>query len=359
MQLLLDALKLAPEPPATDEPPAPEMPDLLAQDLVVIAYSTGKDSMAMLAYVIRQLRAAGYTGRIAIVHNKLGVTDSGEDVEWPGVEELGREHAAKYGIPFYAVSREKGGLIQQLLRERRRWMGERTRWCTADQKTLQGMKLVTRLVRDIREELGITDRPVRVLYCLGLRAEESSGRKKQKPIEVDKARSNRTRTITRWLPIHKFTVKQVWDEIKAEGMRPHAAYSWGMTRLSCSLCILASVDDLMLAGALRPRLLDDYLRAEIEIGHRFTFALSISQIRASLDAVRMELDGRADDAADEIAFLRKATREIVQEQNDLRTGTYVRTGLPKRWSDEQVAERTDVRVDQLLTSARRAITLAA
>ncbi|WP_433259300.1 hypothetical protein ACQPYK_49790 (plasmid) [Streptosporangium sp. CA-135522] len=65
--------------------------NLLAYDLIVICSSAGKDSMAMLAYVAKQIREQGYRGRVVVLHNYLGVTRSGEPVEWPGVQELARE----------------------------------------------------------------------------------------------------------------------------------------------------------------------------------------------------------------------------------------------------------------------------
>jgi 3'-phosphoadenosine 5'-phosphosulfate sulfotransferase (PAPS reductase)/FAD synthetase len=90
-----------------------------------------------------------------------------------------------------------------------------------------------------------------------------------------------------WLPILHFTIQDVWAEIKKAGLRPHAGYSWGLARLSCSLCVLASMDDLMLAAALRPVLAADYRQAEIELGRRFTDRLSMEEILTTLEPLRV------------------------------------------------------------------------
>ncbi|MGW3353286.1 hypothetical protein ACWDA3_59220 [Nonomuraea rubra] len=39
-------------------------------------------------------------------------------------------------------------------------------------------------------QLAVSDRPARVLYCLGLRAEESTGRANQPPLMINQARSS-------------------------------------------------------------------------------------------------------------------------------------------------------------------------
>lgn len=58
----------------------------------------------------------------------------------------------------------------------------------------------------------------------------------------------------------------------------HPAYDQGMTRLSCSLCVLASRADLVRAVQLRPELAVEYAELEAEIGHRFRNDLSMAEI---------------------------------------------------------------------------------
>lgn len=255
-------------------------PDLTAYDLIVVNSSAGKDSMAMLAHVADMAADAGVLDRVVVVHNDLGTTDTGEPIEWEGVEELAREHAEKWGLRFETTRREQGGLWDQLA-ERGKWPSSSARWCTSDQKTTQGFKVVTRIVREIRQARGMKPRggdPIQVLYCLGLRAQESTGRAAKPVLAVDPVRSNGVRTVTRWHPILHWSVKDVWDKIKASGLRAHVAYDLGMTRLSCALCVLASRPDLIRAARLRPQLAADFARREQEIGHQFRADLSVADI---------------------------------------------------------------------------------
>jgi 3'-phosphoadenosine 5'-phosphosulfate sulfotransferase (PAPS reductase)/FAD synthetase len=256
-----------------DPAPAP-LALVAAADVIVVNSSAGKDSQAMLDYVAEIARAVGARDRVTVVHNDLGTTDSGLPVEWPGTEALAREQAAAYDFPIVVTRREKGGLFQQLRNERRLFPSSAARWCTSDQKTSQGRKAVTRLVA----ETGITDRPVEVLYCLGLRAGESSGRARKPVLEIDKAGTSGRRIIRRWLPIHDWSETEVWRRIKLSGVPHHPAYDQGMSRLSCSLCVLASRDDLICAARLRPDLAAEYAAVEVELGHNFRADMSMADI---------------------------------------------------------------------------------
>jgi len=265
-----------------DEPPQVDPREVVrTADVIVINSSGGKDSQAMLDYVAGLTVEEGVTDRVTVVHNDLGATDSGIPVEWPGTADLVHEQAAHYGFPVVVTRREKGGLFQQLRNERLMFPSSAARWCTSDQKTSQGRKVVTRLV----SELGL-DRPAEVLYCLGLRADESPGRARKPVLEIDKAGTSGRRTIRRWLPIHDWSERQVWDRIEASGVRYHPAYDQGMTRLSCSLCVLASRDDLVRAATLRPDLAAEYAALEAELGHDFRADMSMADIIRAAEVTR-------------------------------------------------------------------------
>ncbi|MEZ0076316.1 phosphoadenosine phosphosulfate reductase family protein [Planotetraspora sp. GP83] len=335
------------------------VPDLRAYDLIVICSSAGKDSLAMLAYVAKLIEEQGYRGRVVVLHNHLGVTDSGEPVEWPGVEAAAREHATAYGFEFVTRSRPGGGLWQQLLGQRRKWMGNNARWCTSDQKTGPSMTWITQAVDELRAS-GVVEpgRPVEVLYCLGLRGQESPGRAAKPILSVDEGRSSRNRTITRWLPIRDWSLAEVWAQIRRSGLRPHAGYTWGLSRLSCALCVLASLEDLMLAAALRPALAADYLRAEVRLGQPFTERLSMAQILAGLDAARAEAAGEPA-AARLAAALYELVRAHLAATPQARGEGVTKAGRPRvPWTTRKLADRAAARTAEILAAARRAIALA-
>lgn len=252
--------------------------NLTTYDTILVNSSGGKDSQAMLDLVVEMATAAGVKHRIVVVHADLG------RVEWQGTRELAERQAKHYGVRFEVVQRSKGDLLQQV-EERGMWPDSQNRYCTSDQKRDQVAKLLTVLTNEQRDEQSVMGpwRPVRILNCMGLRAQESPNRKKMAAFEPNKRASNGRRTVDTWLPIHDWTTEQVWSRIKASGVEHHRAYDLGMGRLSCCFCVFAPKAALVIAGQHNAELLDAYVAVEQKIGHTFRKTLSITEVR---DAVR-------------------------------------------------------------------------
>lgn len=247
-------------------------PDITTYDFVLINSSGGKDSQAMLDYIVEAADAAGVSrDRLLVVHADLG------RVEWAGTRELAAEQAAHYGLRFEVVSRGQDLLDQ--IEARGMFPSSTARYCTSDHKRDQVAKLLTKLAAEGRDLQGIDGRPVRILNCLGLRAQESPARRKRQAFAADARATNARRHVDAWLPIHDWTVEDVWARIKASGVRFHDAYRLGMTRLSCAFCIFASRADLLISAKANPALLEAYAAVEARIDHRFTQALSIAELR--------------------------------------------------------------------------------
>ena len=70
-----------------------------------------------------------------------------------------------------------------------------------------------------------------------------------------------------WLPIFHLSKTQVFDVIASAGQSPHPVYALGLTRCSCSFCILASKADLTRAARLRPELYARYAALEQRLDH--------------------------------------------------------------------------------------------
>ena len=243
----------------------------------------------MLDYLVELADAQGVSrDRFVVVHCDLG------RVEWEGTAELAAEQAAHYGLRFEIVRRDLGDLLDQV--ESRHatnvskgkdiapWPSSQARWCTSDQKTAQVLKLITRLT----DELAHLGRQVRILNCLGIRAEESAARAKKAAWEKDPKACNGKRDVDRWLPIFAWTEEQVWDRIWASGVRWHDAYDKGMSRLSCAFCVLASKGDLIIAAQHNQGLAQEYLAVEVKVGKRFTNDLSMADIIAAANRAEAE-----------------------------------------------------------------------
>jgi 3'-phosphoadenosine 5'-phosphosulfate sulfotransferase (PAPS reductase)/FAD synthetase len=245
-------------------------PDLKAFDVILVNSSGGKDSQAMLDYVVELAIAADVKDRIVVVHADLG------RVEWAGTRDLAAEQAAHYGLRFEVVRREKGDLLDQVAL-RGKWPDSQNRYCTSDQKRDQVSKLMTALANERASNGAVT-----ILNCMGLRAEESPVRAKKVALQQDGRNTNSRRNVTTWLPILDWTVDQVWARIRKSGVRHHRAYDLGMGRLSCVFCVFAPKAALMIAGQHNPELLDAYVAVEQQIGHTFRKGFTIESVRTAL-----------------------------------------------------------------------------
>lgn len=222
-------------------------------DLIVIFSSGGKDSQTALRAALRRAKRDGVLARVIVVHNDLG------RIEWAGTRELAEEQARRYGVPFVVASKTGADLLDDIEHNRQGWPDAARRYCTSDHKRGPGRVALTAMVR----ALGALGRPARVLQVWGFRAQESTGRASKAPYAFAKAASTQgTRHVYDWLPIHGMTEAQVWADIAASGVPYHPAYRLGMTRLSCSFCVLASRSDLTRAAQLRPGLAAEYVRVE-------------------------------------------------------------------------------------------------
>lgn len=257
------------------------LPNLTDFDVILVNSSAGKDSQAMLDYVVELADAEGIRDRIVVVHADLG------RVEWDGTRALAEAQAAHYGVRFEVVSRAQGDLLDQI-EARGMWPSSTARYCTSDHKRGQVARLMTALAKEHRD--GGATAPVRILSAMGLRAQESPARAKRPYLAVNARATNSRREVTDWHPILNWTTDEVWARIKASGVPHHPAYDLGMPRLSCCFCIFAPKAALMKAGQANRALLDEYVAVEERIGHQFRgkpgskSGLALREIRDALDA---------------------------------------------------------------------------
>ena len=162
------------------------------------------------------------------------------------------------------------------------WPSSQARYCTSDYKRVPVRTLMTRLVQDRGWQKG--DARIRILNCMGLRAEESDARAKREGFRHDDGASNKTkRDVDEWLPIHNWSEREVWKRIYDSGVPHHKAYDLGMKRLSCVFCIFAPRKALIIAGQHNPELLSDYVLAEQRMGHTFRVDQSLVEIQNAIN----------------------------------------------------------------------------
>lgn len=271
--------------------------DLASYDVIAVSSSAGKDSQAMLDYVVELATAAGVLDRVIVLHSDLG------RVEWEGTGALALEHAEHYGLRFEVVSRiggvatmsgkvySKGETFGDLLdyAERRgAWPDNKNRWCTSEFKRGPILKAFTRFAREWKLANPGAGRACRILDCIGLRREESIARAKK--FAFVNRMDNKNKRVDTWLPILEWRLDQVWARIRTAGTRAHPAYALGMPRLSCAFCIFAPKKALVLAGKHNRDLLDEYVRVEEVTGHKFRMDVSLAEVREAVIAGE-ETDG--------------------------------------------------------------------
>ena len=218
--------------------------------LVAINTSGGKDSQAMTILLSRIVPR----DRIVAVHAPLG------EVEWPGtIEHI--EATLPVGVPLIFAPVASGKTLLERVEERGLWPSNSARWCTSDFKSGP-------IQRELRRYLKAHPRfGGRLVNAMGMRAEESPARARKAPWRRNDRMSVAGREVYDWLPVFDFSTEDVFRVIRHAGQSPHRAYAAGMSRLSCSFCILASRADLRRAAELRPGLYTKYVQLERRIAH--------------------------------------------------------------------------------------------
>ena len=246
--------------------------------LFVANHSGGKDSQAMFAY----LRAHVPAAQIRVVHADLG------RVEWAGA--LTHIEATVDGVPV-DVARSRRDLLQ-MIEERGMFPSPSLRQCTSDLKRGPIERQIRAIVRD-RIASGMDEaRAGLIVNCMGMRAQESSSRAKLEAFKLSERNSKAGREWYDWLPIHDWTIGDVFGAIAAAGQQPHPIYATGMSRFSCCFCVMANQADLKTAARLsvtNPELFNDpglyreYVRLERATGQ--VMLMPKKGVRLSLEEV--------------------------------------------------------------------------
>ena len=218
--------------------------------LVAVNHSGGKDSQCMTILLSRVIPHE----QLLVVHAPLG------EVEWPGtIAHI--ERTIPPDVPLVLAPVASGKTLLERIEERGMFPSSAARWCTSDFKR-------TPIERELRRYLKAHPRfGGRIVSAMGMRAAESPARSTLAPWRRSDRNSRAGREWFDWLPIHGFGKADVFRIIRDAGLSPHWAYAAGMSRLSCSFCILASLPDLRRAAERRPGLYREYVALERRIGH--------------------------------------------------------------------------------------------
>ena len=228
---------------------------------VIIAFSGGKDSIAMVLYCLEVLKIR--KSRIELWHHDID--GGGEQLfDWACTPSYCEAFADALGLKLL-TSYANGGILKEMYRDNetrqnvffqkepkgpytelksRGWEKDKgtrfkfpavsadltTRWCSAVAK-----------IDVMRKVINNWDKydSCNMVVMTGERRQESRNRAKYNEIERS-GNDTQSRNSVQWRPIIDWTEKQVWDIIERHKIQPHPCYMLGWGRCSCQLCIFSS-----------------------------------------------------------------------------------------------------------------------
>ncbi len=232
---------------------------------LAISNSGGKDSVAMLDFIVKQ----NYPCHIFSIHADLGL------MEWTGTQEYIEQTCAERNVPLVTVRSTKSLFRHILERYKKRqgevfWMSPKQRYCTSYMKTIPINKYLRRYQT--------------IVNCVGIRAKESNNRALKSPIKLNKSlcsvkylRLGIDKAIAQHLkkplgrlaidyyPLFHWDLEKVWQQLghstteweerRRESNDAKALKEWrfhyayvlgrGNTRLSCCFCMMGNKNDLL------------------------------------------------------------------------------------------------------------------
>jgi len=276
---------------------------LASYDVIIVAFSGGKDS---LACVLALIDAGAPRDRIELWHHDVDGREGSTLMDWPCTRDYCKKVAAALGLPIY-FSWRQGGFEREMLRDQSSTAptsfetpdGLRTvgghgkpgtrrmfpqvsadlsvRWCSAYLKIDVGASA-------LRNQDRFNGK--RVLFVSGERAQEAQhksvardrskwqtdkGRAAYKEFEPHRAdlRDGKTpRHIDHFRPVKWWMEEDVWAIIQRHGIVPHPAYRLGWGRVSCAACIFSTgaPDQLASLRAINPEQFNKVANYEREFG---------------------------------------------------------------------------------------------
>lgn len=252
------------------------VPDLLSYDIALIAFSGGKDSLALL---LRLIDLGFPRERIELHHHLVDGREGSTLMDWPVTEAYCKAVAAALNVDI-TFSWRKYGFEGEMTRDGRATaammvpnvdgghtevggrgpIGTRmkfpqvsaslsTRWCSSSLK----IELMAAYLRNHPKFLG-----KRTLVMTGERAEESKARANYAVFEPHRSDTRTSQRVPRhidvWRAVHGWSEEQVWEAIRRWRVAAHPAYFLGgWSRCSCRCCIFGSNNQWASVKAIAPQ----------------------------------------------------------------------------------------------------------
>ena len=287
--------------------------DLYSYDRYIVSFSGGKDSTALLLFLLEN---GVSKDKIELWHQEID--GRGRSLfDWEVTPDYCRKLGEAFNIPVY-FQWKVGGFEREMTRTdsltapicfelpdgsilqtggnrgktstRNKFPQPspdlRVRWCSAYLK-----------VDVCSTALRHQDRfqNIRTLVLSGERGEESKQRAEYAILEPDRAdlRNGRVpRYIDRFRPIRDWKEQQIWDILEKYRVRPHPCYFMGFGRCSCKFCVFGNCHQFASAACVSKTQANDLIRFEKDFGYtmkRDTDLASLIRKGVPYDSITEEL----------------------------------------------------------------------
>jgi 3'-phosphoadenosine 5'-phosphosulfate sulfotransferase (PAPS reductase)/FAD synthetase len=315
-----------------------EGPKLSSYDRFVVAFSGGKDSLALVLHLLEQGVPAD---KIELHHHLVDGNEGSTLMDWPITRGYCEAIAKALSIPL-SLSWRKGGFEAEMLRNQQATapamvpdanglhvpvggngpLGLRrkfpqvsadlsVRWCSSSMK----ISIMDAYLRHHPKFLNS-----RTLILTGERAQESKARANYKPFEPHRADTRDSQRVPRhidvWRAVHAWREEQVWAVIGRWKLVAHPAYYLGWGRCSCRCCIFGSSDQWASARKLAPAQFSVIAGYEKEFGVTIHRKLTVQQRAEAGAPYLMEPYWM------EIANAQEFNRSVYMDPWDLPAGAY-------------------------------------
>jgi len=279
--------------------------DLASYDVIIVAFSGGKDSLACLLHL---LDLGVPKGKIELWHHDVDGCEGSTLMDWPCTRAYCEAVAEAFGVPIY-YSWKVGGFEGEMARDDAPTAPTRfevpggpggpglreaggkgpkgtrklfpqvspdlsVRWCSAYLK-------IDVCAVAIRHQKRFNH--ARTLVVTGERAEESAARAKYKTLEphrADRRNGKLRRHVDQWRPVHAWSREQVWGIIERYQINPHPGYRLGWGRLSCAACIFGNESQWASLRVVNPSQFATIVAKEAASGKTIKRKLSVLETAA-------------------------------------------------------------------------------
>ena len=116
-----------------------------------------------------------------------------------------------------------------------------------------------------------------IINCMGIRAQESTGRAKLRRMKRNATMTNSKRTVWDWLPIHHWSETEVLNYLAERNIPLHPVYKH-LRRFSCRVCIFMTDHDLRQVKQYDPEAIDIIAQLEQKINFSMKPQMYLSEL---------------------------------------------------------------------------------